>query len=340
MAISALHSFLVQPAKGEATQPSIGGASLEKSGRLFSMLSGVYEKSESECGIDISFNHNSDGTQQNDCRDVLTTYVDKPTLTHGKKIAERLQSVTTKRSGLGLLFLIAGVEGDKTKLVVSRFPADHGILAEQDGQSLSVEFLEKVFMKSAVSYKAALYADRSPQSGYWSGKAVDKQINLQLVALSDYWIKDFLASDFRTTAAQGTKRLANALRQALTKSEDMQVKTELLAASRLVPSLNGKSVSMRSVARRFNLSEEATIALKEQLPTDKLFTEQFSLSQREYEKHVVFETTELDSGAVMMAPAGEFPKIFEARPVDNGDGKIEYTTQGVPIDHKLRKAKT
>ena len=53
-------------------------------------------------------------------------------------VAERLQSVTTGRSGLGLLFLINGREGGTQKTVVSRFPAEQGVLAEEKGNSLTM----------------------------------------------------------------------------------------------------------------------------------------------------------------------------------------------------------
>jgi putative GTP pyrophosphokinase len=61
---------------------------------------------------------------------------------------------TTHRSGLGLLFLVTGEDDGETKIVVSRFPADSGVLAEEKGKGLTVEFLERIFMKGAKSYKA------------------------------------------------------------------------------------------------------------------------------------------------------------------------------------------
>ena len=53
--------------------------------------------------------------------------------------------------------------------VMSRFPADSGILAEQTAKTLNVQFLEKIFMKSATSYKSAVYTGASP-SDFWEGR--------------------------------------------------------------------------------------------------------------------------------------------------------------------------
>lgn len=340
MALTTIHSYLVRPSKGIDKQPKIGGAEVTGPGQLFDVLSDIYEKSSTECNIDIAFTHNSDGKQQNDCRDAIVKYVGKPSLPGGRSIAKSLQEVTTNRSGLGLLFLLVGKESEKYKLVVSRFPAENGILADLEGdEDLKVEFIEKVFMKNAHSYKAAMYTATSLKTGFWSGKAVDKQINSQLLIISDYWIKEFLLSDLKTTSAAGTKRLANAIRQAITKSSDLKVKEELILAARFAPKLNGKSVSIASVARQAKLSTAATDLLKDQLHSPHLFTEQFKFSEKEYEKYVVFETTELENGAIMMAPAGKFKELFKPKPVKGSDGEVEFSAKGRVSNLRIRKSK-
>ena len=119
-----------------------------------------------------------------------------------------------------------GEERSAKKLVLSRFPADSGILADLSAGNLNVEFLERIFMKSKTDYKSAVFVRTSSVSDFWDAKAVDKQIDNQQIALSDYWIKDFLASDFRTTAAAGTRRLANALKTASKNSSSLVVKEQ------------------------------------------------------------------------------------------------------------------
>src|SRR5262245_51986031 len=113
------------------------------------MPRGIFDRSDVECDTEISFNHNAQGIQQNDSMDLLLSYVGSRTLANSRKIAARLQTMTTHKSGLGLLFLMYRNDGSDSKLVLSRFPADQGILAEESKDQLKVEFLEKVFMKSA-----------------------------------------------------------------------------------------------------------------------------------------------------------------------------------------------
>lgn len=94
-------------------------------------------------------------------------------------------------------------------------------------------------MKSAKAYKAVMYEGTSLENGFWAGKAVDRQIRSAGVRTPNYWISDFLGSDFRTTAQQGTRRLAVALSEAVWKSQDLAVKRELVAASTLAKALSG-----------------------------------------------------------------------------------------------------
>jgi hypothetical protein len=139
--IDSIHSFLIHPGKGAENPHDINGASVPKSGKLFEMLRPVFDGAAEDCPHKIAFN-SQEGQQKNDCRDALISYIKNCDLNHGRDIAKRLQAVTTRRSGLGLLFLMTGEKNGETKIVVSRFPADSGILAEEKGKGLSVEFLE------------------------------------------------------------------------------------------------------------------------------------------------------------------------------------------------------
>lgn len=178
MRINTILSYLIYPGKGvpDADQQDIAGATIPHSGRLYQMLSDIFVRSEAECDIPISFS-SIDGTQSNDCRSEIIDLLNNPDVATGRKLAERLQTVTTKRSGLGLLFLIVGESDTEKKLLVSRFPADQGIIAEQSSTTLRVEFVDEVFLKDAKFYKAVSYRGSTPKADFWLGNAIDKQIN-------------------------------------------------------------------------------------------------------------------------------------------------------------------
>jgi hypothetical protein len=245
MELDSIHSFLVHPGRNLEEPPEISGTVVAQTGRLFDMLKKVFDNAEQECPHDVAFTPDENGQQHNECRDAILAYVKKSDIAHGRLLAKRLQAVTTHRSGLGLMFLMTGKQKGETKVVVSRFPADSGILAEEKERGLSVEFLERIFMKSATSYKAAVYMGKSTDHDFWKGKAGDKQINSAESYIASYWIRDFLHSDFLTPGEAGTRRFASAVREAMNRASDTDTKDEIASLCRLLPGMKGKVVSAK-----------------------------------------------------------------------------------------------
>lgn len=338
MPITAIYSFLVHPSKNEEDPPQIGGTSIRLNGRLYEMLRGVYERASDECKIEIVFTPNEDGDQINPCRDELLAYLFRPDEDNGRTIATRLQEVTTNRSGLGLLFLLAGEHEGLHHLVIARFPADQGIVAEEHAETLSVEFLERVFMKNARAYKSALYQTTSAATGFWDGRAVDRQISGPR-ELSQYWISEFLLSDLRTTGAAGTKRLAAALRTAVNRVVDPTVKAELLSAVQLLRGHDGRRISAIAYARRLGLSDAATGALRSAFSRPDLMEEFFAFDLEEFEKEAPYKLVELDNGAILMGDTYRFDEIFEREQLRVAENKVRYATEGHVVDERLRKSR-
>lgn len=220
-------------------------------------------------------------------------------------------------------------------MIVSRFPADEGIVAEQKKGALTVEFLEHVFLKSATSYKAAMYRGSNFKAGFWSGRCVDKQVNSDLVSISDYWIKQFLASDFKTTPAQGTRRVAIALKKAIKETVDLKAKEELLAAARLASGLHSKSTSAESLAKKYSFSPAAVEAFKKQFSLG-LYKEQFKMDGPEYSKHIAFQSIELSNGGILTAEAPKFDEVFKREEIG---GRTRFSTEGRIVAERLRKSK-
>jgi hypothetical protein len=336
MKIEKIHSFLVNPEKGIEEQSLIRGTEVTNEGNLHKMLSEIFFDAPSECKYEIAFQHSEDGNQQNDCKDLFVEYTNTGDYNDGLKIAEHLQKQTTKRSGLGLLFLILGSDGIKKRFVISRFPADNGILAEESKSTLNVTFVERIFMKNAKAYKSAVYEGRTPNMDFWKGRAIDKQINSDLT-ISDYWIKDFLKSDFATTGERGTKRLASALRDTINNpNASIAIKEELTAALKLAKGLNGQIVSASSFLTRLGVSKDANEAVQHSMKSS-LFNEQFKIIFEEMDKLIAFKTIELDNGAYLSAQATAFEDIFNKEIV--GQDKVQFSTLGRIITERVRKTK-
>ena len=319
--------YLVHPRKGEDDKSQPAGTNVPLSGKMFVLMDTIYTKSESECDIDITFRNAPDGKQQNDCRDLLLAYLAAPSLVTGQKIADRLGETTDLRSALGLLFLIVGKEGKDHKVVVSRFPTDSAIYVEEKPRSLTVQFLERVFMKNKHSYKAVLYRGSSLRAEFWNGRATDKQINTPMNPTSDYWISDFLLSEFTVTSAQGTGRFARALRAAVQSDIPVELKQEITAAARLASGLGGQRMNINQIAARFNLSQPAEAAIMNGLKKPALANEVFTFDATEFKSVVAFKSVELDNGAMLTAEFRPLRPSISQR-TDQGPDRVCYERPG------------
>lgn len=335
MTIEHIHTFVVHPRKGNNEASSINGTAVSMKGQLFDLLHEIYQRSEQECDVDITFLPNNQGKQQNDCRDLLCTYLADPTLRNGRAIAARLEQHTDKRSGLGLLFLISGKVGREHKIVVSRFPTDNAIYVDEDPEKLTVEFLERVFMKNKASYKAVAYQGASLKSDLWSGKAIDRQLNTPSGEFSNYWVIDFLLSQLTVTAAAGTRRLASALRNAAKKS-DLNIKQEIIAAATLAPGLAGQKLSIEDFVQRFGLSENSSKAIMNELKTPILAKQVFQFDLDEFKSLIAFKSVELSNGGTLTAPSNAFDDVFKQDRVPGEEGRVRFSTEGKVINEKLK----
>lgn len=330
-----IHTFLVHPGKTTEDKMAINGTTVPLAGSLFRLLDSIYSRSDQECDIDITFRPTRDGKQENQCRDLVVGYVANPSLDTARLIAERLRDHTDGRSGLGLLFLICGSEGKSHKIVISRFPTDSAIYVDETAPRLTVELLERVFMKNKASYKAVVYQDASLRGDFWSGRAVDKQLNYPGAQLSDYWIADFLLSEFTVTAAAGTRRLAVALRDA-TRKAPLDTKQELAAAATLAIGLVGQRISINTFADQFNLSPQGRNAIINELKTDRAAAELFSFDINEFRNLIAYRSVELDNGALLTAESSEFDDVFQKRLVGDAGEEVEFSTQGKIVNERLK----
>lgn len=333
MAIHTVHTFVVHPRKNEEAGARVNGASLKLDGKMFDLLNTIYGRSEDECDIDITFLPAPDGAQQNDCRDLIVEYLGRPTLANGRAIAAMLEKSTDFRSGLGLLFLLAGREGRDHRIIISRFPTDNAIYVDENQRDFTVEFLERVFMKNKASYKAVLYQHASLHAGFWNGRVVDKQLNNPSGDASNYWIAEFLASESTVTPARGTRWLAVALRDAVKHSE-FAIKQEITAAATLAPGLAGQVLSIAEFADRFRLSDAARAAIVKELKSPRMAQQRFQFDLAEFRSLVAFKAVALNNGVTLTAPSESFDDVVRKEHAEHG--QIRFITEGVVVDEKLK----
>ena len=344
MKISAAHSFLVHASKHLDPPPAARGTAVPMEGQLFNMLQDLCDRAPKECRIEIVFRPNEDGTPDNDSRARLERYLIKPSLDNGRVIAEHLQIVTTKRSGLGLLFLAkcearAGAHG----LLISRFPAEQGVVAQEHADRLDVEFIERVFMKNAKAYKSAVYETKTRSAGLQEGRAIDRQLSGPR-EISQYWIGEFLASELRTTGPFGSRRLADALRTAVNGTESHPLKQELVSAARLLRNQHGRVRSARAFLSRIGMSEDGMAAVERAFVRPELMDQSFRFDAGEFGQHISYRMVELDTGAILMAEDTRFDDVFRSETVVAENtvrhrDLVRYSTEGEVVDQRYRKRK-
>jgi hypothetical protein len=345
MPITRIHSFLVRPAKNIAIQPRVGGTRVPLDGKVFDLLAALYDKADADCKIDIVFKPNEAGQQINATRSMLLRYAEQRSMATARSIAARLQSVTTRRSGFGLLFVVAGDHPQK-RLMLSRFPADQGMIVEENAdENMDVRFIERVFMKNAHAYKSVVYAGPLQEHSFWDGKAVDKQVDVK--ELSDYWIREFLESTLKTTAAAGTKRFAVAFRDAIRTAKELPLKQDLLSAAQLVRGQDGHTISPERVVHSMRLSGEAVTALTHAMHREEVMHETFQFDRTVFDQHIAYRSVELDNGAMLTADNANFDTIFHQRQVEDqivpqteaetpAAPSTEFTTVGRIVNQRLK----
>lgn len=300
------------------------------------MLGGVFDNAGRDCVVPVIFS--SDDAQHNPVRTELMALLARPSLRTATPLASRLQLATSGQSGMGLLFICLGEDNGSRRVVLSRFPADEGIVAERAPTHLTVQFVEQVFLKSAFSYKAATYVATGRADQLWKGHVVDRQINAGSKSVADYWIMDFLRSDFATTAAAGTKRLAAALKDAIAATTSVEVKAQIAAAAQLASTLPRRMMNISDFCDRFNFSPETKGLVISKVKPPRLVHDRFQFDSEEFGRHIAYKQVELDNGGVLTAPADKFDTVFEETG-RRGHEQRTFTTTGLIIDERLKKTK-
>ena len=166
---------------------------------------------------------------------------------------------------------------------------------------------------------------------------MDKQINSVGEHIANYWIKEFLLSDLKTTSAAGSRRLALALKAAIQDVSDAQSKSEIAAAVTLIGSIAGQTITTEQFCKHFGLSQAATDAVRKAIKTPVLMSEQFKVDAGEFNQHIAFRSVKLDNGGVLTAESTKFDDVFEQEIIDGQKQEVRFITQGQIVDQRLRK---
>lgn len=336
--IEFIYSYLVKPNKSDESYIPTG-TDVPLFGDLFTFLSGIYEKSETECKIDITFDIPDDEKTENEVRANLVSMVEvedsKLRDAHALWIALRLVQVTNKVNGPGLLFIMGGIFGGKSKIVISRFPADEGIMADEDNGNLTVQFVDKLFMKDRTSYKSVTFKKLSSAANARDGKAVDKQINDLRNPSSKYWIEDFLYCTLAVTPHAGSERFASALREVYNNTNDLDLKSTLAAAAKTLKNFKGQKKTPVEFLNALIVPSEIVIAVQQKLGRHAM-TETFELNTDVFGNFFKYQSKLLHTGVMITAEVENYDDHIKEEEV--GD-EVRISTRGRVVNSKVQRTR-
>lgn len=169
---------------------------------------------------------------------------------------------------------------------------------------------------------------------------VDKQIAYGPSSVADYWIRDFLLSDFLMTGPAGTRRLAKAIREAIRSESELPVKHELSLLASLLPGLGGKLVSVNTVFERYAVTDSARRAVAQRFSGDALLDAVFAFDADEFRNNAAMRAVELDNQGILLAPAESFDDVFSQEAVTGQPGAVRFSSEGRIVDESIRQRRS
>jgi hypothetical protein len=333
MRIQKIFGFVIPIGKGSENidDSKLQGSEILPANKLFLKLTDLFGHSEKECDINIRFTPKPK-EQKNDVRDVIVSLCNEFTLVNCKPLVKSLIKLTDRKIKEGLLFFIYADDETDKKIMIARFPSEEAITVKQEKGKYVFEIIDDVFLKNSRKYKAVYY--KKTMDDFWSGYAVDKQINDDNVkGISDYWIKDFLQSELKLNSSRASEMLAKAVRQTISETKNERVKEELIGATPLVKNIDSKPMTFKSFFDKMNLSKQAKNEVLTKIPNPQLCELSFKFSSDLFSKNCNYLFKILDNGAIAIAPAIDFPTVWCEEVAENGN--VRYSTEGKKVRTKV-----
>jgi len=333
MKIKNIFGFVVPVGKGTESidDSKLQGSEILPSNKLFSKLTELFNYSEKDCDINIRF-ITKNGEQKNEVRNLIVNLCNNFILENCKPFVKTLIQLTDRTIKEGLLFFIYAYDKTDKKILIARFPSEEAIRVKQEKGKYVFEIIEDVFLKNSRKYKAVYY--QKTMDDFWSGYAVDKQINdNNYKELSNYWIKDFLQSELKWNTLRGSEILAKVVKQTIDETKNENVKDELISATSLVKNVNTKVLTIKSFFDKMNLSNQTKNEVLSKIKPHELCELSFKFNSEIFSKNCSYLFKILDNGAIAVAHAVDFQKVWKEDVAENG--KVRYSTIGKKIKSKL-----
>lgn len=290
-----------------------------------------------ECDLNIIFSSSSE-KQNNTTRNMIIDIITNKSIENGLPLIEWLSKNTDNKSKSGLVFILIGNDNEDQFIIITRYPAEEGIIISDKKNNIKVEILDEVFLKNSHRYKMAFFEGQSYQGDFWKGLAVDKQVNdssLGIREVSEYWIKDFLKCDLEMTSKRGSILVAKTFRALLGSKIDNSDKEEIVKAAISIKTLQGKKITIRNMIRDLDIDDQIAEKIIKQLPNKEVAEQVFHFDMQYFNGIFNLRVKYLNTGAIIVAPNEEFDEIFNQEKVAESS-LTRYTTEGYTTNETIR----
>jgi hypothetical protein len=243
-----------------------------------------------------------------------------------RELACRLAGATTRRSPPGLLVILSGRQGQVCRLVLWKFPADEGLQAQILSGSITINLLRDAFSKSSSYFKAAVFEEGDAESVFWEGRVEDRQMKQRLREVADFWVEDFLAARLVFKPAHGTRVLAKALGQLLSRVESADDRDALISAATVAKAQPGRRISIAGFAGDY-LPRELGEGLIELAGGHEVADHVFELDSETLGKEFNMRSLVLDGQFTVKGPMDRFDDVVLQREIAE-TSQVEVTLRG------------
>ncbi|MBM3181702.1 MAG: hypothetical protein FJZ86_15335 [Chloroflexi bacterium] len=282
----------------------------------------IFDSAIDEAKIEIVFD--SDGNQNNEIRSRILSIAQKGTINQKSsdaiKLAQNLYKVTDERNGTGLFSIIEGQKAQTTRIVLSRFKGDEGLVNQ--GKRLLIDYIPEIFTKKSNHYKLAVYEDIVSDKSFWKGFSIDKQVSgKSYKPISFFWIESFLHSKTALTSAQGTLQFSKIIKAILLKTPEIEEQEEIISG---VVNLRNKKNAQISISDFCNtyLSDDLSKKIRQETNNDDFFNSVFVVDNEVYNKELGKTVLSLKDGIMAYVPTFSYDKHVTEKINDDGSKKI------------------
>lgn len=219
-------------------------------------------------------------------------------------LANRLGKSMDARSSSCLLVLTVYHDHPTRTFIGWAFPKDDPYGFDLQDSAPSIHLIGNAFSRSSHFRKAVQFQGLDHPEHFWQGYVMDRQSKL-----ADYWVQDFLDCRMLLDDQQGTRLLADTLKQTHAELDDQAAQQQVAAAIMAARIAQRKSWSLKRFATEYLSGESKSLFLKKAPP--EVLDSEFQLDKPLLQSRAGWQLYQLENQIAVLAPADHDEKSLK-----------------------------